>query len=181
MATREAAIAASVKVQRPSLRAVETAVEDFLKMRADPDVTELRLYVIARTASGRPGSFLVTRSQGPCAPTSWVYGVVGEGSRFVNGQAAEVVASLRDSLAAYDTLEAVHVSVKRQVFDDFHAYDAARATAGFLHDAREELMRRTWHPSRVVDWCLPHDEAAALRGLPHDDPAALRTAPIAAP
>lgn len=26
----------------------------------------------------------------------------------------------------------------------------------------KELMERAWHPSRMVDWCLPHDERAEV-------------------
>jgi hypothetical protein len=35
-----------------------------------------------------------------------------------------------------------------------------------LHDTIfEELIQRTWHPSRVIDWCWDEDEKKFMNGM----------------
>ena len=39
----------------------------------------------------------------------------------------------------------------------------------FWDASREEFIRRTWHPSRLLTWCLPHDEVADIQTLQSED------------
>lgn len=47
----------------------------------------------------------------------------------------------------------------------WRVYDARlvkEKTAWFWQEARKEFSEKTWHPSRIVDWCLSEDEKADL-------------------
>jgi hypothetical protein len=35
-------------------------------------------------------------------------------------------------------------------------------TEEFVKKIKEELMERTWHPSRYMEWCWDEDEKASL-------------------
>lgn len=59
--------------------------------------------------------------------------------------------------------------VVQRPFDDVRnhwtndpAFEAARRRLEFWEASLEEFVAETWHPSRVVDWCLPEDERREL-------------------
>lgn len=73
--------------------------------------------------------------------------------------------SARVEADVYD-MDVFDQSVRRTEHTDVmsfaNAFEAARATAGFWYDSKEEFIRDTWAPGRHADWCLPHDERSDL-------------------
>ena len=61
--------------------------------------------------------------------------------------------------------DGVLVEEHEDVFRRTDASAVAERTAGFWGAAREEFVARTWHPSRVLSWCLALDDLADLADL----------------
>lgn len=163
MHRRRRAIEASARVQSVSLEAALAAVAARMTERVEPDVTQVSAGLTVE-ASRRAGlqAFIVTRLVRAGGRNDFL---VSTPNAFLRTRDLGIALEhLRDSVPRCATVVSLKHSVESETYSVYRALAAAAATAGFLHDARREFVEATWHPSRVLDWCLPHDEARELAG-----------------
>lgn len=75
---------------------------------------------------------------------------------------AAALAALEDNPDSY--LQSIHATQIMTLCSDYGVGNSICLAADFWDRSREEFVRKTWSPDRVLDWCLPHDERRDILG-----------------